>query len=349
MEEESILKCGEDWRRSKVPVEAASLHYYRSCIHGSQIPMLIDLGTYQTRAGWASMASPVLVFETEAYRPKSILRGYPPLFSPELERLQFPFKYAKKQAFCERNIIYDWKVIESLLEYSILNLGVRDSAVDQPILITEPLGKIPIQREGMTELLFEAYGASHVSFAVDSLLSYYYHHQHSGKEASEGNLPDALIVDMSNCCTNLIPYLDGKVWLPGTRRINLGGGDILRWGASALATRYPQHKSKFTPEVVREMYEKLCVVAHDYEQVLKGIEADFERETKLQALEEHWRDEALEKAALGEIHFEELQNYFEELKKKEADKLKAGEGRGYKYYKNEVARANEDYEEQELA
>lgn len=47
-------------------------------------------------------------------------------------------------------------------------------------------------------------------------------------------------------------------------------------------------------------------MAHDYDLVLKEIEADFERESKLMTLEEHWRDEALEKAALGEIQFEDL-------------------------------------------
>ena len=85
---------------------------------------------------------------------------------------------------------------------------------------------------------------------MDSLLSYF-NHMNPGRSPVSEELPDSLILDMANCCTNLMPYLDRKVWLPGTRRINLGAGDIQRWSASALANRFPQHKTKFTPDVVR--------------------------------------------------------------------------------------------------
>ena len=93
-------------------------------------------------------------------------------------------------------------MVESALELSFLKLGVRDSALDQPVVMTEPLGGIPSQRACMSEMLFEAYGASHVSYGIDSLFSYFYH---------DPSLQDGLIIDLANCCTGLIAYESGHV------------------------------------------------------------------------------------------------------------------------------------------
>jgi actin-related protein 5 len=62
-----------------------------------------------------------------------------------------------------------------MLDYTFGHLGLsNESSIEYPVLMTEPLCNPNYCRSNVSELLFECYRASAVSYTVDSLLSFYY-------------------------------------------------------------------------------------------------------------------------------------------------------------------------------
>ena len=59
----------------------------------------------------------------------------------------------------------------------------------------------------MSELLFEGYRVPSVSYAIDSLASFYQSGQHDG-----------LVISSSTVSTHIIPVLGGKAYLGSSKR-----------------------------------------------------------------------------------------------------------------------------------
>ena len=80
-----------------------------------------------------------------------------------------------------------------MLDYTFSHLGLgQDSAIEYPLLMTEAMCNPNYSRGLVSELLFECYRAPTVSYAVDSLLSFYYN-----AHMSESKLTSGLIVHSS--------------------------------------------------------------------------------------------------------------------------------------------------------
>lgn len=53
-------------------------------------------------------------------------------------------------------------------------LDLRDSAIDHPIVFTEPLANVNFSRKNMTEMFFELYNVPKLCYGTDMLFSLYY-------------------------------------------------------------------------------------------------------------------------------------------------------------------------------
>ena len=53
-------------------------------------------------------------------------------------------------------------------------IDIRDSAIDHPVVFTEPLANINFSRKNMTEMFFELYNVPKLCYGVDMLFSLYY-------------------------------------------------------------------------------------------------------------------------------------------------------------------------------
>ena len=51
---------------------------------------------------------------------------------------------------------------------------IRDSSVNHPIVITEPLANLNWSRKNLTEMLFELYNIPKLTYGIDMLFSLYY-------------------------------------------------------------------------------------------------------------------------------------------------------------------------------
>lgn len=90
----------------------------------------------------------------------------------------------------------------------------------------------------MSELLFDCYRVPGVCYGVDSLFSYWRHH----------NTPTyGLIISCGYHCTHIIPVLNGVVDPTHSRRINIGGYHMTTYLHRLLQLKYPSHFAAITP------------------------------------------------------------------------------------------------------
>ena len=137
-----------------------------------------------------------------------------------------------------------------------------------PVLMTEaPLTPKP-NREKMTEIMFETFNIGGFYVASTAQLSCYGWNETNG-----------IVVDSGDGVTNITPVCEGYVLSHAVRRLDLAGRDITEYLHKILnenlTKRYGKGISFNTTaekEIVRDIKEKLCYVALDFEEEMKKSE-----------------------------------------------------------------------------
>ena len=146
--------------------------------------------------------------------------------------------------------------MEGVLDYIFFKLGVDGDAatsIGRPVVMTEPVANLGYTRRMMNEILFECYGASSVTYGIDSLFSYKYNKGRSG-----------LVVSSSHSSTHIIPVLDGKPQLHSCSRLNWGGSQAQEFLMKLLRLKYPTFPGKMTVEQMEEYVKRYCYLSKDY-------------------------------------------------------------------------------------
>ena len=149
----------------------------------------------------------------------------------------------------------NWDVMESVLDYVFLKLGVdgAEGNIGRPIVMTEPVANLGYTRRMMNEILFECYGAPSVTYGIDSLFSY---RQNSGTSG--------LVISSSHTSTHIIPVLSNKPYLQSCARLNWGGSQAQEFLFKLLRLKYPTFPGKMTIEQMEEYIKQYCYVSQDY-------------------------------------------------------------------------------------
>ena len=96
----------------------------------------------------------------------------------------------------ERGIVSNFVTQEAVFDHVFSTLGVKSETVGHPVVMTEALCCPATSREGVSELLFELYGAPSVAYGVDSLFSRYHNQRatvgNTGQQRTAPPLPLAL-------------------------------------------------------------------------------------------------------------------------------------------------------------
>ncbi|KAI9317057.1 hypothetical protein BX666DRAFT_137722 [Dichotomocladium elegans] len=155
---------------------------YVESYQGTDTAIVIDNGSNQCRAGWADESTPSLVFDNVV----------------------------------SSNVVCDFDRMENVLDYIFTTLGISDSSIAHPIVMTEPVCVPQYSRKHMHELLFECYGVPKVTFGIDALFSYY---ANDGLQGSDKDGYGDIIVSAGHNATHIIPTLHGKGLLERTARL----------------------------------------------------------------------------------------------------------------------------------
>ncbi|XP_027026807.1 actin-related protein 5 isoform X1 [Tachysurus fulvidraco] len=242
------------------------------CLHPSPVPIVVDNGSFQTRAGWAckgeEFSLPVLLFKSVAARSRGAARSETQVGNdiPNLE----PLRWLLKSQF-DRNVVVNFEIQELMLDYIFLHLGIgTEGHVDHPLVFTEAPCNPLHCRQMMSELLFECYGVPRVAYGVDSLFSLYYSSTQYDKPHT------GLVLSSGYHCSHILPIINGRLDAVNCKRINVGGSHAAAYMQRLLQLKYPAHQAAITPSRMEELMHHHCYVAVDYEQELeKWRSAEF--------------------------------------------------------------------------
>ncbi|XP_050975850.1 actin-related protein 5 isoform X2 [Labeo rohita] len=273
----------------------------RECLEPCPAPIVVDNGSFQCRAGWASGVSqldqPRLVFRSVAARSRGAARNDAHVGNdiPNLEPLRWTFKSA-----FDRNLVVNFDIQELIFDYVFTHLGISTQGhVDHPVVISEPPCNPLHCRQMMSELLFECYGVPRVAYGVDSLFSFYYNSVSDGAD-----LPSTgLVVSSGYHCSHVLPFINGRLDALNCKRVNLGGGQATAYLQRLLQLKYPANQTAITLSRMEELLHQHSYVALDYQHgraagVCVSVEERNERKAqqlrRLQEINSRRREEKLQ-------------------------------------------------------
>ncbi|KAI1007092.1 Actin-like protein [Podosphaera aphanis] len=235
--------------------------YQKAKSYGSNdVALVIDNGSSATRAGWSFEKAPRLnilpIFAK--YRERRIGKTY--AFVGADVYADTTARGHVRHAFeAGSGIVSNWDVMESILDYVFIKLGLDGSNghVDVPIVMTEAVANLPYCRKTMTEIIFEAYRAPSLAFGIDSLFSYDFNGGKTG-----------LVVSSSHTSTHVIPVLNSKAILKQATRLNWGGSQSTEYLLKLLRLKYPNFASKVTSVQAEHMFREHCYLSKDYDHEL---------------------------------------------------------------------------------
>ncbi|XP_076859117.1 actin-related protein 5 [Brachyhypopomus gauderio] len=237
------------------------------CLHPSPVPIVIDNGSFQTRAGWActggEFTQPRLVFKAVAARSRGAARSHTQVGN-DIAHLE-PLRWLLKTPF-DRNVVVNFEIQELLLDYIFIHLGIEtEGNVQHPLVLTEAPCNPLHCRQMMSELLFECYGVPQVSYGIDSLFSFYYNNTQWGLEPPH----TGLVVSSGYHCSHVLPFINGRLDAVNCKRVNVGGSHTAAYMQRLLQLKYPAHQTAITPSRMEQLLQHHCYVAEDYQQELE--------------------------------------------------------------------------------
>ncbi|PMD54206.1 actin-like ATPase domain-containing protein [Hyaloscypha bicolor E] len=227
---------------------------------GDRAAIVIDNGSSGTRAGWSFEDAPRFNITPifSKYRDRKLGKTYSFVGNDVLA--DTTARGHMRNAFeAGSGIVSNWDVMESLLDYVFIKMGVEGSngGVDVPIVMTEAVANLPYSRKSMTEIIFECYSAPSLAYGIDSLFSYDYNNGKTG-----------LVVSSSHSSTHLIPVLNSKALLTQATRLNWGGSQSAEYLLKLIRLKYPTFPGKLNSSQTEYMIRDHCYLSKGYDKEL---------------------------------------------------------------------------------
>lgn len=233
---------------------------YNTEMKTSNIAIVIDNGSYQCKAGWASDKEPCLVFRNLVAKNRN-KKDHDVQVGNDIANTELLCLLLKTQF--DRNVVTQFDVQELIFDHIFNHLGINTSGcVDHPIVLTEAICNPSYSRQLMSELLFECYQVPSIAYGIDAMYSFNYNN--SKYQAQNG-----LIISSSYNTTHILPVMQGQIDFPQCRRINVGGNHLITFLHRALQLKYPTHFSAINKTRCERLIHKHMKVALNYQEELK--------------------------------------------------------------------------------
>ncbi|XP_040902370.1 actin-related protein 5 [Toxotes jaculatrix] len=237
------------------------------CLTPTPAPIVIDNGSFQTRAGWAAPAaeydSPRLIFRSVAARSRGAARSETQIGNdiPNLE----PLRWLLKSQF-DRNVVVNFEIQELIFDYVFTHLGIAsEDSVEHPIVLTEAPCNPLHCRQMMSELLFECYRVPYVSYGVDGLYSFY----HNNTRRNIRPPHTGIVLSSGYHCSHILPVINGRLDAVNCKRVNMAGSQAASYLQRLLQLKYPGHLAAITLSRMEELLHEHSYTAVDYHEELE--------------------------------------------------------------------------------
>lgn len=225
--------------------------------------VIIDSGSGYYKGGLAGNWTPSVVMDSVVGKPKTV---------GVHAGMGATDRYVGDEALAKRLVLdLDWPIqkgiitnfdhYEKLLKHTFSSLKVHSE--EQPILISEGMSVPSDQRPKLAEMCFEKFGVRGFCQITEAVLATY-----------GAGLSSAMVIDFGEQKTDIVPvgdaYQTSAVLFGGDNRLNIGGTQLTDFLCTNLRHSGFNFTTQVERELVRDMKEKLCYVALDFEEEQKA-------------------------------------------------------------------------------
>lgn len=229
--------------------------------------VVIDNGSGICKAGIAGDDVPKANFPSVIGRPR-----FPQMTGAEGKDEFVGNDVIPKRGICnmtypiEHGVVNNWDDMTKIWKHCYYN-ELRVEPAEQPVHLTEAPKNPTTNRETMMQIFFETFEVPAFYVSIQAVLALYA----SGRTTG-------LVFDAGDGVTHLVPVYEGFSLKHAVSRVNLAGRDLTTYMMEILQESNVKFASTGEFDIVRDIKEKKCYVALDYEAEMKAFAESNEKD-----------------------------------------------------------------------